>query len=93
MLKKPHLSDCCYKKNGDFNPTYHDWLVGERETEREIERERERWCPQQKIVKWVRVADESERETDRDIQRQTDTYKERERERERQRERETDERQ
>ena len=47
MLKKPHVSDCCYKKNGDFNPTYHDWLGGgggERETEREreIERDRER---------------------------------------------------
>ena len=45
MLKKPHLSDCCYKKNGDFNPTYHDWLGGERETEREREieiRERDR---------------------------------------------------
>ena len=44
MLKKPHVSDCCYKKNGDFNPTYHDWLGGERdrEIERETERDRER---------------------------------------------------
>ena len=44
MLKKRHVSDCCYKKNGDFNPTYHDWLGGERERDRqrEIERERER---------------------------------------------------
>ena len=43
MLKKPHVSDCCYKKNGDFNLTYHDWLGGgERETERVIERDRER---------------------------------------------------
>ena len=44
MLKKPHVSDCCYKKNGDFNPTYHDWLGGERERDREryIERQRER---------------------------------------------------
>ena len=44
MLKKPHVSDCRYKKNGDFNPTFHDWLGGERERdrEREIERERER---------------------------------------------------
>ena len=41
MLKKPHLSDCCYKKNGDFNPTYHDWL-GEGERERDRERDRER---------------------------------------------------
>ena len=40
MLKKPHVSDCSYKKNGDFNPTYHDWLVGERQ--REIERDTER---------------------------------------------------
>ena len=42
MLKKPNISDCCYKKNGDFNPTYHDWLGGERETERETERDGER---------------------------------------------------
>ena len=35
VLKKRHVSDCCYKKNGDFNPTYHDWLGRERETERE----------------------------------------------------------
>ena len=42
MLKKPHVSDCCYKKNGDFNPTYHDWLGGEREIERDRERQRER---------------------------------------------------
>ena len=41
MLKKRHVSDCCYKKNGDFNPTYHDWLGG-REKQRERERERER---------------------------------------------------
>ena len=59
MLKKPHLSDCC------FNPTYHDWLGRERETERERDREKERereregWCPQQKRVEWVRVAGES----------------------------------
>ena len=42
MLKKPHVSDCCYNKNGDFNPTYHDWLGVEKERERETERERER---------------------------------------------------
>ena len=43
MLKKPHLSDCCYKKNGDFNPTYHERETErEREREREIERDRER---------------------------------------------------
>ena len=41
MLKKPHLSDCCYKKNGDFNPTYHDRLGGERDRERDRERQRE----------------------------------------------------
>ena len=42
MLKKPHVSDCCYKKNGDFNPTYHDWLGGERERQRDRYRETER---------------------------------------------------
>ena len=33
MLKKPYVSDCCYRENGDFSPTYHDWL------EREIDRD------------------------------------------------------
>ena len=42
MLKKPHVSDCCYKKNGDFNPTYHDCLERKREIERDRERQRER---------------------------------------------------
>ena len=47
MLKKPHVSGCCYRKNGDFNPSYHDCLdahktEGEREIERDLERERER---------------------------------------------------
>ena len=32
-------------KNRDFYPSYHDWL-GADKTERE--RDRERWCPQQK---------------------------------------------
>ena len=36
MLKKPYVSDCCYRENGDFSPTYHDWL---REREREIDRD------------------------------------------------------
>ena len=36
MLKKPYVSDCCYRKNGDFNPTYHAWL-GAHKTERERE--------------------------------------------------------
>ena len=26
VLKKPHVSNYYYRKNGDFNPTYHDWL-------------------------------------------------------------------
>ena len=30
VLKKPFVSDCCYRENGDFNPTYHDWLERER---------------------------------------------------------------
>ena len=44
VLKKPHVSDCCYWKNGDFDPSYYDWLVGHktegggRERKREIER-------------------------------------------------------
>ena len=42
MLKKPHVSDCCYRKNGDFNPSYHDWLGAYKTEEREIERDRER---------------------------------------------------
>ena len=31
VLKKPYVSDCCYRENGDFNPTYHDWLERERD--------------------------------------------------------------
>ena len=42
MLKKPHVSDCCYYKNGDFNPTYLiGWGERERDRERYGERERE----------------------------------------------------
>ena len=28
VLKKRHVLNCCdmYRKNGDFNPTHHDWL-------------------------------------------------------------------
>ena len=37
VLKKPYVSNCCYRENGDFNPTYHDWLERERERERERE--------------------------------------------------------
>ena len=77
MLKKPHVSDCYYKKNGDCNPTYHDWVGGERETERDRERQRQRWCPQQKRVKWVRVADESEREREIYRERMRDRKKDR----------------
>ena len=53
MLKKRHPSYCCYRRNGDFNPTYHGWLSAHniyiyiyiyiyRERERERERESER---------------------------------------------------
>ena len=38
VLKKPHVSDCCYRKNGDFDPSYYDWL-GAHKTEGERERE------------------------------------------------------
>ena len=38
VLKKPHVSDCCYKKKGDSNPSYYDWL-GAHKTEGERERD------------------------------------------------------
>ena len=41
VLKKPHVSDCCYEKDGYFNPTYHDWLVAA-ETKIETDRQTDR---------------------------------------------------
>ena len=55
------------------------------ERKRESERKEGRWRPQQKIVKWVSVAEERERESARE--REIEIEKERERESERKRER------